>query len=182
VEAKEYVENAKNTEVQDYSPCVDRISNVETFSKLLNSLLTAAKAAQEINDFKRHIFYGKKLDTRFEGPDVIDVCVHERSQSEEFVRLLHAGIGLYTEAGEFFEALINYLANGELDKYNLAEELGDTCWYVAIGSDATNVPLDNIFQTNIDKLRARFPNKFTEYDSLNRDLDKEREILEDTDK
>jgi hypothetical protein len=36
-----------------------------------------------------------------------------------------------------------------------------------------------VFETNITKLRARYPNKFTEADALNRDLTKERKILED---
>jgi len=39
----------------------------------------------------------------------------------------------------------------------------------------------NIFdslQKNIDKLKARFPEKFNEHDALNRDLDAERKILE----
>ena len=31
---------------------------------------------------------------------------------------------------------------------------------------------------NIDKLIARYPEKFTQYDAVNRDLDKERKILE----
>ena len=33
-------------------------------------------------------------------------------------------------------------------------------------------------ETNIAKLRARYGDKFTEFDALNRDLDVERKILE----
>lgn len=38
--------------------------------------------------------------------------------------------------------------------------------------------LGKILQTNIDKLRARYPEKFTENNAVNRNLDKERQILE----
>ena len=37
---------------------------------------------------------------------------------------------------------------------------------------------EEYLQKNIDKLQARYPEKFTEYDAVNRDLDKERKILE----
>jgi hypothetical protein len=37
---------------------------------------------------------------------------------------------------------------------------------------------DEFLQKNIDKLKARYPEKFTEHDAVNRDLDKERKILE----
>jgi hypothetical protein len=38
--------------------------------------------------------------------------------------------------------------------------------------------MEELLQTNIDKLKARYPEKFTENDALNRDLNKERNILE----
>lgn len=41
-----------------------------------------------------------------------------------------------------------------------------------------NLSQEEYLQKNIDKLQARYPEKFTEYDAVNRDLDKERKILE----
>jgi len=41
-----------------------------------------------------------------------------------------------------------------------------------------NLNQEEYLQKNIDKLQARYPEKFTEYDAVNRDLDKERKILE----
>jgi hypothetical protein len=35
-----------------------------------------------------------------------------------------------------------------------------------------------VLDINIDKLKARYPEKFTEKEAENRDLDKEREVLE----
>jgi hypothetical protein len=53
----------------------------------------------------------------------------------------------------------------------VAKRLNDC--YAAFNID----PFDSM-QKNIDKLKARFPEKFTEYHANNRDLKKEREILE----
>jgi NTP pyrophosphatase (non-canonical NTP hydrolase) len=95
-------------------------------------------------------------------------------------RLLHAGVGLFTESGEALEALLIALETGKFDPVNFAEELGDMQWYTAVGVDAAGADLDDIRAKNIAKLRARFPEKFSAYDAQheNRDLAKERAVLE----
>ena len=100
-------------------------------------------------------------------------CVDTRT-----MRLLHVGMGLATESGEFMDALKRYVFYGkELDKTNLIEELGDITWYLRIACDVLDVPLAEVIQKNVDKLRARFPEKFTEHAAVNRDLGKERAAL-----
>lgn len=42
-----------------------------------------------------------------------------------------------------------------------------------------SVDIEELMETNINKLRARFPHKFNSEDALNRDLDAERKILEE---
>jgi hypothetical protein len=51
-------------------------------------------------------------------------------------------------------------------------------WYIAILLRELDLDFESLLQLNIDKLKARFPEKFTESHALNRDLDKERDILE----
>ena len=41
-----------------------------------------------------------------------------------------------------------------------------------------NIDPSEIMSSNIAKLKARYPNKFTQEDALNRDLNVERNILE----
>lgn len=95
------------------------------------------------------------------------------------IRLLHAAMGLCTETGEFMDMLKKHILYGKpLDEVNLKEELGDQLWYTALALDELRSTFENCFATNINKLRARYPNKFTELDALNRNLDKERKILE----
>ena len=96
-------------------------------------------------------------------------------------RLLHGGIGLATEAGEFLDALKKQIFYGKtLDKVNLAEELGDLFWYCAVISDELGVSFEEIMSTNIKKLKARYGDKFTEERADKRNLKAEREILENS--
>jgi NTP pyrophosphatase (non-canonical NTP hydrolase) len=96
------------------------------------------------------------------------------------LRLLHAAMGMGTEVGEFTDQLKKHIFYGKpLDVINLKEEVGDLLWYIAVALDVCGVKdISEVMQQNIDKLRARYPNKFTEYDAEHRDLEKEREILE----
>ncbi len=94
-------------------------------------------------------------------------------------RLLHAGIGLATEAGEFLDALKKHVFYGkELDTVNLSEEMGDIFWYCALIADELGVDFSKVMDTNIAKLKARYGEKFTEEKAENRDLTTERTILE----
>jgi NTP pyrophosphatase (non-canonical NTP hydrolase) len=107
--------------------------------------------------------------------DIID-----RLKDPTVVRLLHAAMGLSTESGEFMDAMKKHIFYGQdLDTVNLAEETGDQLWYVAIAIDALKTTFKEVKTKNIAKLRARFPDSFTKYDAMNRDLDAERKILED---
>ena len=94
-------------------------------------------------------------------------------------RLIHAGLGLGTEVGEFQDALKRHLFYGiPIDRTNLIEELGDILWYVALAADVLRVNINEIQQRNIAKLKKRYPEKFEDTLALNRDLEKERETLE----
>lgn len=112
-------------------------------------------------------------------------AIRSRMQPEQSIRLLHAVMGLATESGELMDALKKHFFYGKpLDFVNLKEEFGDKEWYTALGLDALMSGYEEIWETNINKLRARYkdlsgnPNKFTEDAAINRDLVKEREVLE----
>lgn len=97
----------------------------------------------------------------------------------EVVRLLHAGMGLTTEAGEFMDAIKRHTMYGsELDKTNLCEELGDLMWYIALACDTLGISIEDIMRLNVSKLQARYPNKFTEHHAQCRDLVFERKVIE----
>jgi NTP pyrophosphatase (non-canonical NTP hydrolase) len=95
--------------------------------------------------------------------------------------MLHAMIGVTTEAIELLQNTISIL-NGRSavkDYSNIVEEMGDIYWYLAVLQKATGISEEKVKSKNIMKLRARYPEKFTTDDALNRDLDKEAEALSD---
>lgn len=104
--------------------------------------------------------------------------INNRLDNEK-IRLLHAAMGMQTEAAEFTDMLKKHIFYGKpLDEVNLKEELFDMTWYMAIALDVLGYTFEEGFKTNIDKLKARYPEKFTERAATNRNLSKEREILE----
>jgi NTP pyrophosphatase (non-canonical NTP hydrolase) len=98
--------------------------------------------------------------------------IAERNEQPNMMRLEHALMGIVTEAGELMDQLKKHIVYGkELDLVNLAEECGDVFWYLAELESS-------IKKTNIAKLKARYPEKFTETDAVVRDLGIERDILD----
>lgn len=105
--------------------------------------------------------------------------IFQRLLDTRTVRLLHAAQGMSTETGEFTDVLKKWIFYGRpVDEVNLEEELGDLMWYIAEAANALGVDLGKLMAMNIEKLRARYPDKFTESDAQNRNLDAERAILE----
>ena len=99
----------------------------------------------------------------------------------DLYRVLHAGMGLSTEAGEILDSVKKIIFYGKTpDWHNLIEEAGDIFWYLAILCDAMNVSFEEVQRRNIDKLKVRYPDKFTQHEALNRNLDEERKTLEGT--
>ena len=88
-------------------------------------------------------------------------------------------LGCVTESAEIAEHVRDVLT-GEMpqDGVNLKEEFGDVLWYVALGLRFLQTDFGETFETNIAKLRARFPDKFTEAAAIDRDVAAERSLLE----
>lgn len=118
-----------------------------------------------------------RLSARTDTPHYDQVI--ERLQDVTTVQILHAAMGLVTEAGEIMDALKKHLIYGvPLDLVNLREEHGDTNWYQALMARAANYTLEDAKRLNIEKLQKRYPGKFTTEAAINRDLEGERKVLE----
>jgi NTP pyrophosphatase (non-canonical NTP hydrolase) len=85
-------------------------------------------------------------------------------------RLTNAALGLSGEAGEFADNVKKHLFHGHpLQHDELRKELGDVLWYVALACDSLGLSLADVMQTNIDKLRRRYPAGFSSDQSLHRE-------------
>jgi NTP pyrophosphatase (non-canonical NTP hydrolase) len=106
----------------------------------------------------------------------------ERTRSKLNDNLLdniHMSLGMVTETGELSDCFKKNLAyNKPLDWIHIQEELGDLLWYISGFCNINGLNIENILDINIKKLTARYPDRFTSENAINRNLDKEREILE----
>ena len=106
--------------------------------------------------------------------------VAKRLEDPKLIRILHAALGVSTEAGELLDALKKKIFyNKELDEINLKEEIGDLFWYLAIMADALQIDFEQAMKTNLKKLKARYGAEFSEEKANYRNLKKEREVLEE---
>lgn len=80
--------------------------------------------------------------------------------------LVHAALGLATEAGEFTtEVKRAFIYDKPISQEmvdHMAEELGDVLWYVALAAEHLGVSMNRIAEANIAKLRQRFPDAYSD--------------------
>ena len=83
--------------------------------------------------------------------------------------LLNGVMGLCGEAGEVIDIVKKHLHQGHpLDKDSIAKELGDVAWYLAETAWALDIPLEQVFRGNLEKLKKRYPEGFHSERSINR--------------
>jgi NTP pyrophosphatase (non-canonical NTP hydrolase) len=84
-------------------------------------------------------------------------------------RLTNWALGLTGEAGEVADIIKKVVFHGhELDKEELKDELGDTLWYIANLAYDLDLWFSEIPEGNIEKLRGRYPEGFSQERSINR--------------
>jgi NTP pyrophosphatase (non-canonical NTP hydrolase) len=87
-------------------------------------------------------------------------------------RVLTAAIGIGAEGGEFMEIVKKCVFQGKaMDddaQYHMKRELGDILWYITQACIALGITLEDVIDTNIQKLEARYPDGFDVFRSENR--------------
>lgn len=178
--------------------CIASANIADTFKKhIYYGKEIDAEAAYE--EFERLVNFGTRLMSDIKNSAVddeeflyTDMLEGMSDQAIEFIneqaqkakkslntRLLHASLGIFTEAGEMLQALTKANKENGLDMVNFAEETGDVDWYKAIIHDETGVSEEVTRAAVIAKLKKRFGDKFETEKALNRDLEGEREVLEE---
>lgn len=78
--------------------------------------------------------------------------------------------GMCGEAGECIDLLKKTEFQGHpFNREEFLEELSDVLWYVAQAATGMGVTLDEVGRLNIDKLKKRYPDKFTPGLSIHRE-------------
>jgi NTP pyrophosphatase (non-canonical NTP hydrolase) len=100
--------------------------------------------------------------------DAIERTMKPMNEKEKLAML---GMGIAGEAGEIADSLKKVIFHGhDLDQEELVKELGDLDWYVTHLKKTLNISSDYVRMKNIEKLRKRYPNGFSEENSINREL------------
>jgi len=184
---QKYIEDAKRTEPSRQAIIFDP----EALALAIGMFIGSGEVLDQI---KKYVFYGRDIDNEKLKRDLDFI----NGSSESFIdkerddgsfalnmdeipindRLFHSVIGIATEATELVEAM----KDGFQDDVNLLEEFGDLNWYEAIGISELGGDFDEVLETNIAKLRHRYPDKFTNESAQERDLEGERQILSSLEK
>lgn len=82
----------------------------------------------------------------------------------------HALHGMVGEVGEIHSIYQKVFQGHEFDDYEIMKELGDLLWFIAEYCTVQGWDLEDIMQLNIDKLKARYPEGFSEEKSINRKI------------
>ena len=82
------------------------------------------------------------------------------SSDDEFKDLLHWVLGINGEAGEIAEKVKKIIRDkggevSEADKAEMAKEIGDVLWYLAVFADHLGLSFNEIAKSNLDKLQSR---------------------------
>ncbi len=81
----------------------------------------------------------------------------------------HALFGLGSEVGELMTHWKAHRYYGKpLSREYMVKELGDVLWFLNRAAVAQLITLDEVARTNIDKLRQRYPGKFSRQAALER--------------
>jgi len=90
-------------------------------------------------------------------------------QSNKFDNLSNYALGLCGESGEVADELKKVIYHGHsLDVERVEKELGDVLHYLSGIATLLDIDLERVAQSNIDKLKKRYPNGFKKSDSINR--------------
>jgi NTP pyrophosphatase (non-canonical NTP hydrolase) len=133
---------------------------------------------------KVEMFYGADMSDDYE-----DVFINPR--------IAHGDIGIHTEMGELYDAYKkHWFYRQPLNEVNVLEEIGDVMWYVLVLEDelgrtfyGTRAALNELAEylgstlnacmvKVLNKLKIRYPDKYSDYLADNRDLEAEYKELE----
>lgn len=84
-------------------------------------------------------------------------------------RMVHAALGIATEAGEIGTTIKAYWIYGKpLDVTNLIEEVGDLLFYVQALANEAGFTLEDCMEANVEKLILRYPDGYSDQAAIER--------------
>lgn len=142
-------------------------------------------AGRVLSAMKATLFYGK--DYQAPDPHISNELVGDDFHTDHFdnYQMLHAILGIASEAGELLEDVVQLVSLPDpsdcdeqdvpkLEDYkrklalNMARETGDIDWFQELFAHTIGTTIDDCRAANIQRLRARFPDRFNSADAIAR--------------
>lgn len=99
--------------------------------------------------------------------------------SELRIRLDHGITGLVTESGDLSDLMKKIkFYKIQVARIKFLDELADNFHYFIMCLNALGVKLEDLMRLNMTKLRTRSPNGFDVESAVNKNKEKEREVIE----
>lgn len=167
---KTYVELSERT-------LIDKGQTMNLLHAQMGIMTECGELADQI---KRHLFYGTELDIVNIKEEIGDImwyiAILFRRDKINTLRLRQNFDTDIKDLPEVFEALTSIIAlSQDLHEYEVSENI---FYELLCITKYFKLDMEDILEISINKLLARFPDKFSEHHAVNRDLNKERQVLE----
>lgn len=181
--------------LQEYIKQSERTLN--NLGKQLNVLHASLGLSTELGElldiYKRNIFYKKTLDLVHIKEELGDIMWYlailyrefDINQENEIINTITKDIvdsqkiQMLTNKINLLVVQLNNLELLNSDHIRRIKYFVPKVYeYIIIFCEIYKFNIEDVMNTNINKLKARFPDKFNEFNALNRDLDLERLFLE----
>lgn len=195
---KDYVKNVLVTEAKNFTSLKERLSQernirllhggiglsselAELYTALYKDELDTINLKEEFGDFGWYLGImvdELKLDPEdIFRPKEIALDEYDFSNKDQTLKILVDSITV--NVGEIMDLLKKSIFYGKsLDQDQMKEKLKSMVSEINSSLKLYDITLEQAMERNIEKLRARYGEKFTEAAALERNLLKEREILE----
>lgn len=171
----------------DSSDAYKRLKNNPVLmARLLRSMRTISKEADNLEEIKKEVFYGKERKINkltwlyykllsFVYPSVERYSIPD-------VHFLHGILGIVGEgASEMFPLFLNKgFKKTDISVDSVIEEVGDIYWYLAPVKDAFGIEPSVPLKTVLSKLQARYGKTFDKTRAVNRNIEKEQKIIQES--
>ena len=165
---QQYQQEAKRTLAKLETP----MQNIE---HMASGIIT--ELAEIMDIYKKNLAYKKALDINHVKEEIGDLLWYVANlhtlADKEFNLEQKLNIEKIDSKIELIWKVIKTI---QIDLFDL-EKINQPIIQLLANLEISEQEVMNIMQTNIDKLKVRYPEKFTEENAINRDLDKENKIL-----
>lgn len=131
-------------------------------------------APWQVEDWQAHmpLPYWGAGQTDFSQYQAAAQATSGQTDGDAATRQIVAALGLAGEAGEFANLTKKRHFHGHpVGREKFIDEAGDVLWYLAEAATAHGLTLDEIARFNLDKLKRRYPQGFSEEASWNRPVE-----------